>query len=59
MRGNLNSHTIFYKLLPRGSPFPRRLFHQFFITRQLYPLRGWNYRLYEHSANTSGSCDSS
>jgi phosphate/sulfate permease len=49
MRGNLNSHTIFYKLLPAWISIPVAAFViTWLIARQLYPLRGWNYRLYEH-----------
>jgi sulfate permease len=48
-RGNLNTHTIFYKVLPTWLSIPPIAFLlTWFVTRRLYPLRGWNYRLYEH-----------
>jgi PiT family inorganic phosphate transporter len=49
MRSNLNWHLITHRLLPAWISVP---IVAFFITwgmaRSLYPLRGWNYRLYEH-----------
>jgi phosphate/sulfate permease len=48
-RSNLNWHTIFYKVLPGwivGPPIAFCL--TFLVMRRLYPLGGWNYRLYEH-----------
>ncbi len=49
MRHNLNAHTIFYKLLPAWIGVPIAAFLiTLAIARQLYPLRGWNYRFYEH-----------
>jgi sulfate permease len=49
VRGNLNTHTFFYKLLPSWLSVPPIAFVvTWIVTRQLYPLRGWNYRLYEH-----------
>jgi phosphate/sulfate permease len=49
MRSNLNTHTIVYKLLPAWILVPATAFVlTWAFSRQLYPLRGWNYRLYEH-----------
>jgi sulfate permease len=49
MRSNLNAHTIIYKLLPSWISVPPIAFAlTWALSRQLYPLRGWNYRLYEH-----------
>ena len=49
MRSNLNWDTIVYKLLPAWISVPPIAFlTTWLVTRQLYPLRGWNYRLYEH-----------
>jgi phosphate/sulfate permease len=49
MRSNLNAHTIFYKLLPAWISIPvAAFFITWAVSRQLYPLRGWNYRFYEH-----------
>jgi sulfate permease len=49
MRSNLNSDTIIYKLLPAWISIPPLAFlTTYALTRRLYPLRGWNYRLYEH-----------
>ena len=49
MRGNLTTHTITHKLLPAWLSIPPMAFLlTFILTRSLYPLRGWNYRLYEH-----------
>ena len=48
-RGNLTTYTITHKLLPAWLSIPVLAFlvtHM--LTRSLYPLRGWNYRLYEH-----------
>ncbi len=48
-RGNLNWHTIVYKLLPAWITIPAVSFSlALALSRSLYPLRGWNYRLYEH-----------
>lgn len=49
MKGNLNGHTIIYKLLPAWLSIPAISFGlTWLVARRLYPLRGWNYRLYEH-----------
>lgn len=49
MGGNLNSDTIFYKLLPAWVSVPPIAFLlSWLMSKRLYPLRGWNYRLYEH-----------
>lgn len=48
-RGNLNADTILYKLLPAWLTVPPLAFGlTYALTRSLYPLRGWNYRFYEH-----------
>ena len=48
-RGNLNWDTITDRLLPAWLSIPPLAFiTTFVLTRSLYPLRGWNYRLYEH-----------
>ena len=49
MRSNLSTHTMIHKLLPAWLTIPPIAFLlTWFLTRRLYPLRGWNYRLYEH-----------
>lgn len=49
IRGNLNWDTIVYRLLPAWIAIPPLAFFvTYVLTRRLYPLRGWNYRLYEH-----------
>jgi sulfate permease len=49
MRGELNWHTVVYKLLPAWVTVPPAAFLiTYALTRRLYPLRGWNYRFYEH-----------
>jgi sulfate permease len=49
MRSNLNWHTIVYKLLPAWLSVPVVAFVvTYILSRSLYPLRGWNYRIYEH-----------
>lgn len=49
VRGNLDGHTIIYKLLPAWLSIPPVSFLlTWLIARTMYPLRGWNYRLYEH-----------
>lgn len=49
MRSNLNVDTILYRLVPAWIIVPPLAFAlTFILSRQLYPLRGWNYRLYEH-----------
>lgn len=48
-RGNLNADTILYKLVPAWLTIPPLAFaFTYALTRSLYPLRGWNYRFYEH-----------
>lgn len=48
-RHNLNWHTLVYRLLPSWVTVPPLAFVlTYLIARRLYPLRGWNYRLYEH-----------
>lgn len=48
-RGNLKTDRLFYTLIPAWIALP---FLSFWATagimRLFYPLRGWNYRLYEH-----------
>lgn len=49
MRGELNWDMITHRLLPAWISIPPLAFATTFVlTRSLYPLRGWNYRLYEH-----------
>lgn len=49
VRGNLNGSTILFKLVPAWVTVPPLAFALTWVAaRQLYPLRGWNYRLYEH-----------
>jgi sulfate permease len=49
VRGNLDWHTFVYRLLPAWLAIPPIAFvATWVLTRRLYPLRGWNYRLYEH-----------
>ncbi len=49
VRGNLNWDTIVYRLLPAWVIVPViAFFGTYFLARRLYPLRGWNYRIYEH-----------
>ena len=49
MRENLNWDTILYRLLPAWLTVPPLAFlATYVLTRGLYPLRGWNYRFYEH-----------
>jgi len=49
MRGNLNTHTLTHEVLVAWATIPPMAFVlTFILTRSLYPLRGWNYRLYEH-----------
>ncbi len=49
VRGNLNWDTILYKLLPAWLLIPVLSFSvTYVLARRLYPLRGWNYRIYEH-----------
>ena len=48
-RGNLNPDILIYRLLPAWLLIPPLAFvTTFALTRSLYPLRGWNYRFYEH-----------
>jgi sulfate permease len=48
-RGNLDTDVILFKLLPAWLTIPPIAFLiTFALTRSLYPLRGWNYRFYEH-----------
>ena len=49
MRGNLNSSTFVYKILPSWLSVPFISFAlTLAISRLLYPLRAWNFRFYEH-----------
>jgi sulfate permease len=49
MRSNLNWDTVVYRLLPAWLTVPPAAFVlTWVLSRRLYPLRGWNYRLYEH-----------
>ncbi|HSK01624.1 MAG TPA: inorganic phosphate transporter [Kofleriaceae bacterium] len=49
VRGNLNWDTILHRLLPAWVIVPVvAFFGTYLLARQLYPLRGWNYRIYEH-----------
>lgn len=49
VRSNLNVDTILWKLLPAWISVPLVAFVLTYVaSRQLYPLRGWNYRVYEH-----------
>jgi sulfate permease len=49
VRGNLNTHTLIHKLLPAWIAVPPLSFGiTLLVGRLLYPLRGWNYRLFEH-----------
>jgi sulfate permease len=48
-RENLNWDTIVHRLLPAWLSIPPlALVCTWLLSRSLYPLRGWNYRLYEH-----------
>jgi sulfate permease len=48
-RGNLNWDTITHRLLPAWLSIPPlALLCTWLLSRTLYPLRGWNYRIYEH-----------
>lgn len=48
-RGELNWDTVLYRLLPAWITVPPLAFAiTYALTRRLYPLRGWNYRFYEH-----------
>ena len=48
-RDNLSWDKFLYRLLPAWLAIPPVGFLlTWLITRRLYPLRGWNYRLYEH-----------
>jgi sulfate permease len=48
-RGNLSWDKFLHRLLPAWLAIPPVGFLiTWLITRQLYPLRGWNYRVYEH-----------
>lgn len=48
-RENLDWDTVLYKVLPAWLTVPPLAFLvTLLLTRGLYPLRGWNYRLYEH-----------
>jgi sulfate permease len=49
VRGNLNWDTILFRLVPAWVLVPALACSiTYFLARQLYPLRGWNYRIYEH-----------
>jgi len=49
VRGNLNTDTLFRRIYPAWVALPLASFAlSAGITRIFYPLRGWNYRLYEH-----------
>ncbi|MBS1119223.1 MAG: anion permease [Deltaproteobacteria bacterium] len=49
VRGNLSWHTFVFRLLPAWLTIPPVAFlATWLFARRLYPLRGWNYRLYEH-----------
>jgi sulfate permease len=48
-RGNLNADTFLYRLLPAWIGLPVASFVlTVILVRLFYPLRGWNYRVYEH-----------
>jgi phosphate/sulfate permease len=48
-RGNLKSETLLYRFVPAWVGLPLASFALTAgLTRIFYPLRGWNYRLYEH-----------
>ena len=49
VRGNLSWDAFLHRLLPAWLAIPPVAFlATWWFTRRLYPLRGWNYRLYEH-----------
>ena len=48
-RGNLNTETLFRRIYPAWVALPLASFLLAAgVSRIFYPLRGWNYRLYEH-----------
>lgn len=48
-RGNLNWDTILFRLAPAWLLVPVLAgTATYLLARRLYPLRGWNYRIYEH-----------
>ncbi len=49
VRSNLSWEVFVHRLLPAWIAIPPVAFlATWLLTRRLYPLRGWNYRLYEH-----------
>ncbi len=49
VRGNLSWDSFLHRLLPAWLTIPPAAFLvTWLFTGRLYPLRGWNYRLYEH-----------